>query len=156
MWLRRVSLSSLLLLALGSAIALAKPTFLFPRSVAQIVGGQKSEVQGEFKSMEQLNLTPDQKQKLKTIYAQYKGQISQRKQTLRQGTKELRDLMVGTASTKEVRAKYQEVQAHRQQLEAISFESMLTMREVLTPVQRSQFAQLMEQQAKTSPNRMGR
>jgi Spy/CpxP family protein refolding chaperone len=46
------------------------------------------------------------------------------------------------------------VELVRHQLEAASFESMLAMREVLTPAQRTQFAQLMEQQGKLADNRM--
>ena len=154
MWLRRVSLSSVLLLAFGSAIAFIKPNSPFPDSMLQNISLQKGGAQGEFKLMEQLNLTPDQKQKLKAIYSHYKDGIFQRKHAVRQATKELRDLMVGTASADEVRAKYKQVEVVRQQLEAESFESMLDMRDVLTPTQRSQFAQLMEQQGKNSENRM--
>lgn len=154
MWICRVSVSSVLLLALGSAIAFFKPTSLLSESVAQTLVGQKDGMQGEFKLMEQLNLSAPQKQQLKAVYYQYKDRILQRKQAVRQATKELRDLMVGTASTAEVRAKYKQVEAVRQQLEAESFESMLVMRDVLTPAQRSQFAQLMEQQGKIADNRM--
>ena len=154
MWLRRVFLSSVLLLAVGSASAFVKPNFLFPQSIAQNLGGQKAGTQGEFKLMEQLNLTPEQRQKLRGIYYQYKDGIIERKQSVRQATKELRELMVSNASAQEVRAKYKQVEAVRQQLEAASFESMIEMRDVLTPTQRSQFAQLMEQQGKISHNRM--
>jgi Spy/CpxP family protein refolding chaperone len=100
--------------------------------------------------MARLNLSSAQQQELQTIYSQYKDQISQRKQAVRQVNRELRDLMVSTASNDEIRAKYQEVQALRQQLEAARFESLLAMRDVLTPAQRSRFAQLMEQQGKFS------
>jgi Spy/CpxP family protein refolding chaperone len=154
MWLRRVSLWSVLLLALGSAIALIKPNSPFPESALQNLGAQKDAGQREFRLMEQLNLNPEQKQKLTTIYSQYKDRIVQHKYAVRQATKELRELMVSNASTDEVRAKYQQVAVVRQQLEATSFESMLAMRDVLTPNQRSQFAQLMEQQGKKFENRM--
>ena len=43
----------------------------------------------------------------------------------------------------------------RQQLEADSFESMLAVRDVLTPTQRIQFAQLMQQQGRNSSSRVG-
>ncbi|HEY9668793.1 MAG TPA: Spy/CpxP family protein refolding chaperone [Coleofasciculaceae cyanobacterium] len=108
----------------------------------------------DIKLMDRLDLTSEQKQKLRTIYSQYKDQISQRKQAVRQSTRELRTLMVSTASTNEIRAKYQEVQALRQQLDSSSFESMLAMRDVLTPAQRNEFAQLMEQQGKMSQSRI--
>lgn len=163
MWIRCVSVSSFLLLAVGCAIASGtarraiaffKPPSLLTNSVVQALGGQQDGMQGEFKLMEQLDLTTDQKQKLKAIYYQNKDRLLQRKQAVRQVTKELRDLMVGTASADEVRTKYQQVEAVRQQLEAESFECMLATRDVLTPTQRSQFAQLMEQQGKISYNQM--
>jgi protein CpxP len=163
MWIRCVSLSSFLLLALGSAIASGtarkaiaffRPPSLLTNSVAQALGGQQDKTHDEFKFMEQLDLTTAQKQKLKAIYYQNKDRLLQRKQAVRQVTQELRDLMVGTASTDQVRTKYKQVEVVRQQLEAESFESMLATREVLTPIQRSQFAQLMEQQGKISYSRM--
>ena len=155
MWLNRVSLASVLLLATGSAIASFKPNAFFPQSVAQNLGEQQGGMQSEFMLMEKLNVTPHQRQKLKAIYVQYKDQIWQRKQAARQATQELRDLMVGTASADEVRNKYREVQAVRQQLEADSFESMLAVRDVLTPTQRIQFAQLMQQQGRNPSSRVG-
>lgn len=154
MLLRRVFLGSIFLLALGSAIAFIKPNPLFPRSLAQNFREQKSWIHSDIKLMDRLDLTSEQKQKLRTIYSQYKNPIYQRKQAVRQSTRELRTLMVGTASTHEIRAKYQEVQSLRQQLDSSSFESMLAMREVLTPAQRNEFAQLMEQQGKMSQSRI--
>jgi Spy/CpxP family protein refolding chaperone len=118
--------------------------------MVQNFGEQGREAQGPLKLMARLNLSSAQQQELQTIYSQYKDQISQRKQAVRQANRQLRDLMVSTASNDEIRAKYQEVQALRQQLEAARFESLLAMRDVLTPAQRSRFAQLMEQQGKFS------
>jgi Spy/CpxP family protein refolding chaperone len=104
--------------------------------------------------MEQLNLTQEQQQKLQGIQSQYKDQISQRKQAMRQANRELRDLMAGTASADQIRAKHQQVQDLRQQLEKVTFESMLASREVLTADQRKQFAQLMEQRRAKPRNQM--
>lgn len=145
MQLRRVSILSVVLLSLGGAVALANQNPLFPQSVAQNAGGLGHMGRGQPKLMEQLNLTPDQKQKLQTIHSQYQDQISQRKQAVRKATQELRDLMASDASATSIRTKHQEVQGLRQQLEAVSFESTLATRDVLTLDQRKQFAQLMEQ-----------
>ncbi len=156
MLLSRVSVLSVLLLALGGAVALAKPNSLFPQLVAQnqnAGGGENRGARGQLKLMEQLNLTSDQKQKLQSIHSQYKDRISQRKQVVRQASQELKNLMTGNASTDEIRAKHKQVQNLRQQLEEVSFESMLAMRDVLTPDQRNQFAQLMEQRRANSRNR---
>ena len=70
-------------------------------------------------------------------------------------SQQLRDLMASNASTEEIRAKYQQVQQLRQQLEDVSFESMLATREVMRLDQRQQYAQLMEKRRKDSHNPMG-
>jgi Spy/CpxP family protein refolding chaperone len=62
--------------------------------------------------------------------------------------------MAGNASADEIRAKHRQVQELRQQMEEVSFESMLAMREVLTPEQRSQFARLIEQRRANFRNQM--
>ena len=153
MLLRRVSIWSVLLIVLGGAVALAKPNFLFPKTVAQNLEGLRRVEGGRW--MAQLNLSEEQKQKLQSIRYQYKDQIAQRKQAVRQMSQQLRDLMASNASTEEIRAKYQQVQQLRQQLEDVSFESMLATREVMRLDQRQQYAQLMEKRRKDSHNQMG-
>ena len=153
MLLRRVSMWSVLLIVLGGAVALAKPNFLFPKTVAQNLEGLRRVEGGRW--MTQLNLSEEQKQKLQAIRYQYKDQIAQRKQAARQMSQQLRDLMASNASTEEIRAKYQQVQQLRQQLEDVSFESMLATREVMRLDQRQQYAQLMEKRRKDSHNQMG-
>jgi Spy/CpxP family protein refolding chaperone len=150
MLLRRVSIVSVLVLSLGGAVALASQNPLFPQAVAQNPGEPSHAGRGQPKLMDQLNLTADQKQKLQAIRSQYKDQISQRKQAVRQASQELRDLMAGTASADQIRTKHQQLQQLRQQLEEVTFESTLASREVLTPDQRKQLAQLMEQRQHNS------
>lgn len=157
MLLRRVSIWSVLLLVLGGAVALAKPNSLFPKTVAQNaqnLEGSRAAESGKHNWMAQLNLSQEQKQKLQAIRSQYKDQLSQRKQAVRQVTQQLRDLMTSNASLEEIRAKHQQVQGLRQQLEEVSFESMLATRDVMTLDQRKQYAQLMEQRRKDSSNPM--
>jgi periplasmic protein CpxP/Spy len=153
MFFRRVSILSVALLTLVGAVALAKPNSLFPQTFAQnpALLPQK---QRQPKLMDQLNLNPDQKQKLKAIHQQYKDKISQKKQAVRQANQELRDLMAGTATVEQVRTKHDQVQGLRQDLEKLSFESMLATREVLTVEQRLQFAQLMERRQKPNNQRV--
>lgn len=155
MLLRRVSIWSVLLLVLGGAVALAKPNSLFPKTVAQNLEGSRATESDKHNWMAQLNLSQEQKQKLQAIRSQYKDQISQRKQAVRQVTQQLRDLMTSNASLEEIRAKHQQVQGLRQQLEEVSFESMLATREIMTLDQRKQYAQVMEQRRKESSNPMG-
>lgn len=147
---RRISIFSILLLCLGGAFVVAFPNPLFPQTTAQNTEEPRRAEQGHSKLMDQLNLSQDQQQKLQAIQSQYKEQISQRKQALRQATQELRNLMAGNASTDQIRTKHREVQGLRQQLDDVSFESTLAMRDVLTPDQRSQWAKLMEQRRANS------
>ncbi|HAA30782.1 MAG TPA: Spy protein [Cyanobacteria bacterium UBA8553] len=153
MLLRRVSIWSVLLIVLGGAVVLAKPNLLFPQTVAQNLEGLRRVEGGRW--MDQLNLSEEQQQKLQAIRYQYKDQIAQRKQAVGEMSQELRDLMASNASTEEIRAKYQQVQQLRQQLEDVSFESMLATREVMRLDQRQQYAQLMEKRRKDSRHPMG-
>lgn len=156
MFLSRASILSICVLSLGGAVALASQTPLFShQTIAQNPAGQMPQGRGQFKLMEQLNLSQDQKQKLKDIQSQYKDTISQRKQAVRQATKELRDMMAGDAKVEDIRTKHKQVQGLRQQLEESTFDSMLAMREVLTSEQRKRFAQLMEQRHQNPRNRRG-
>lgn len=143
MFLRRASILSIVLITLGGAVALAKPNSLFIQTFAQSQTSPKPK-QRQPKLMEQLNLDPEQKQKLKVIHEQYKDQISQNKQAVRQANKELRDLMASAATADQIRSKHKQVQGLRQDLEKLTFESMLATREILTPEQRLQFTQFME------------
>ena len=150
MFLHRASIIAIALISLGGAVALANPN-----SFRQTLAQNSAQKQGQPKLMDQLNLNSDQKQKLKVIRDQYKDKISQNKQAVRQANKELRDLMASDASVAQIRAKHDQVQGVRQNLEKVTFESMLETREVLTPEQRIQFAKLMEsrQNARNQPNK---
>ncbi len=152
MFLRRASILSVALITLGGAVALAKPNPLFSQTFAQNPASPQPR-QRQPKLMDQLNLNPDQKQKLKAIHEQYKDKIFQNKQAVRQANKELRDLLASTATVDQIRSKHDQVQGLRQDLEKLTFASMLETREVLTPEQRVQFAQLMERRQNTSNQR---
>ncbi|HEY9860196.1 MAG TPA: periplasmic heavy metal sensor, partial [Candidatus Obscuribacterales bacterium] len=82
-------------------------------------------------------------------------QMSQRKQALRQAKQELGNLMAGNTDENTIRAKYNQVQQLEQEMANVRFESMLKMRTVLTPAQRQQFAQLMQQRRENYRNRAG-
>lgn len=143
MLLRRASILSIALVSLVGAVTLAKPNPLFSQSFAQNPASPQLR-QSQPKLMDQLNLNPEQKQKLKAIHKQYKDKIAQNKQAVSRANKELRDLMASTATSDQIRSKHEQVIGLRQGLEKLTFESMLATREVMTPEQRLQFAQLME------------
>lgn len=151
MCFRRISLLTLLLLSLSATSAFAEThsdTFSpkSPQLTAQGFemgqGRRRRRRGGDI--MEALNLTEAQKDQLQTIRSEYQPRISEQKETLSDAYETLRDMMTDDASSSEVRRQHQQVQALRQEMSDLRFESMLEMREVLTPEQREEFAELME------------
>ena len=154
MSIRRLSTVAFLMLTLGSATAAtAVSNPVEPQTITQ---NQRPNRPGgkEGGMFDQLNLTADQKQKMQAVRDRYKDQVSQRMQAVRQARQELETMMAGTANASEMREKHRQIMGLRQQLEEVQFESTLAMREVLTPEQRSQLAQMMQQRRQTAKNRM--
>lgn len=141
MSLRRVSVLTVLMLSIGSAFAFAHPNSPITQAIAQNTEEQRRPGRDKSQLFQDLNLTPEQNQQIETIQNQNREQISQRKQALRQARQELVELMAGTASESQIREKYSQVAALQQQVSDLRFDSMLAMREVLTPEQRRQFAE---------------
>ncbi len=144
--------AAVLMLCLSSAVAVAAPKVL-PQMIAQNTEGQRPHAQYWDKLMQELNLTPDQAQKIQAIRDQYKDQIAQRRQAVVQARRELQDIMVGTASEDQIREKHSQVEALEQQVREAGFDQMLAIRGVLTPEQRSQAAQIIQKRQADFRNR---
>jgi len=94
--------------------------------------------------LQQLDLSPQQQQQLSAIRQKYKSQIDALRQQLRANQAELRQLMASDMdNTASIRAKHDQITGLRQQLDQLRFESMLESRDILSPEQRQQLAQLM-------------
>ncbi|MGV0028255.1 Spy/CpxP family protein refolding chaperone [Phormidesmis priestleyi] len=146
------------LILLGGAVALAKPTLQSsapafspdpisssdPQGVAQSPAAPPIKQRG-MGWLRDLDLSADQMQKIRSIRGQYQDKLMSQRQAARQAQRELRILMAGDASVEEIRQKYREVQTLHQQVADTQFNSMLEMRQVLTPQQRQKFAERMEQ-----------
>lgn len=145
MLLHRISLASVLLLALGGAVAPTDRNPVFSQSLEQNPEQLRGHQQGKMQLLKELDLTSEQQQRLQAIRLQYHNEISQRQQELGQSAQDLGELMAGTASIDQIRTQHEEVQTISHQLEELRFESLLAMREVLTPQQRQRFATLMQQ-----------
>ena len=132
----------------GSAIAIAYPIDITDRWGDRIVltNHLKQTTQQNTPSslFQQLNLSHQQKRKIKRIRQQYQAQIIQLKENLRIAQQQLAAMMAGTDSVAEIRAKHEEIARFRQQLATLHFESMLATREILTPQQRQKFAEIIE------------
>ncbi|MBD1810683.1 Spy/CpxP family protein refolding chaperone [Microcoleus vaginatus DQ-U2] len=154
MSIRRISALAVLMLTLGStAAAIAVPNPLEPETIAQ--NQRPNRPAGREGGMfEKLNLSAEQKQQMQAVRDRYKDQLSQRMQAVRQARQELDTMMSGTVNASEIREKHRQIMGLRQQFEEVQFENTLALREVLTPEQRSQFAQLMQQRRQNAKNRM--
>ncbi|ACK71693.1 protein of unknown function Spy-related [Gloeothece citriformis PCC 7424] len=147
----------LLTLCIGGSLVLGQPLFKNNRQTlfnSQQLLAQNSQSPRRISQREkpeggrilqELNLTEQQKQQLEAIKQQYEGQIQPLRDNLKIVYQDLGQMMAGTASVPEIRAKHQELVNLRQQMGDLRFEGMLAMREILTPEQRNKFAQLMEQ-----------
>lgn len=144
---------AVLMLSLGSAVAFAAPKALLPQTIAQNTEGRRPHGQYWEKLTQELNLTPEQVQKVQAIRDQSKDEIAQRRQAVVQARQELQDLMASTASADQIREKHRQVETLGQQVMDLKFEQMLAIREVLTPEQRRQAASLMQKRREDFRNR---
>ncbi len=146
----------ILMLSLGS-VAFAAPNPLLPHKIAQNTVGQQGHGDQHWdRFLQQLNLTPDQAQKVQAIRDQYNLDLAQRRQALKQAKQELQDLMVSTASEDQVREKHSQVETLEQQLRSVGFEQMLAIRQVLTPEQRTQAAEIIQKRQEDFRNRFSK
>lgn len=159
MMLRRLSVLTLLFLGLGSGGAWAIPVNQSPRIISQNpqekpgLGMERIGREGKF--IEQLNLTADQKQKIAAIRGQYKTQIDSQSQTMRKVAQELQTMMTNGTDPNQLRQKHEQLMELRQQLQKLRFNSFLEIQQVLTPEQRTQLSQLMQQRHQNRPRRGG-
>ena len=94
------------------------------------------------KWQEQLNLSADQKAQIQQIRDQEKTASQSQRQQMKAAYEKHQSLMAGNASDDQIRQQYREVQALRQQAQDRRFDTMLKIRQVLTPEQRTKAAQL--------------
>jgi periplasmic protein CpxP/Spy len=89
--------------------------------------------------LQKLNLSRDQLQQISAIRQKYQPLIQDRTRTVRTTQAKLKDLMASSAAPSDVKAVFQELQNRRQELQQLRFESMLAIRQTLTPAQRQIF-----------------
>jgi Spy/CpxP family protein refolding chaperone len=156
MYFRRISALTLLMLSLGSTAAFAAPN---PQSslrqysdeIAQKAGPNSGRENAD-NVFQQLNLSDAQKAQIKSIRDQYQPQLTSQRKAFQQAQQELRTLMTSNANSTEISEKHRQVMAIKQQLEDLQFQSMLAIREVLTPDQRTKLDELMKQRHQNMKN----
>lgn len=94
---------------------------------------------------EELDLSPDQSAQIQVIQTEARTAAEGLHQQLQQAHETLRSLMASDASVEQLRQQHQQLQTLKQQMGNQHFETMLAIREVLTPEQRAELAELMQQ-----------
>ncbi len=159
MFSRSVTAVVSLLLTASSAIALLDcpanaliPSLHPGKKIAQVPKQITQNRPGRGGWLKELNLSPEQIQKIREIRNQYKDRLSQQRQAVQQAQRELKDLMAGNASADQVRQKHSQMQTLQQQLADTRMESMLAIRAILTPEQRQKLTEVMRQQRQSTKN----
>ncbi|MGL5080003.1 MAG: Spy/CpxP family protein refolding chaperone [Microcoleaceae cyanobacterium] len=106
---------------------------------------RERQLQGPERLLDELNTTAEQQKKMQDIHNRYKNEIAGHRQRLVQLQQELNTLMIGNASEPEIRRKHDELEQVRQGMTQLQLDMLLRMREVLTPEQRDQFTEIMQQ-----------
>jgi len=154
-----IPMAAIVLMSLGGIAVLQTPQSAIAQSTPQPSAPQQSTPSTrritqftnpiEAAVLAQLNLTPDQKQKIQSINDTYQSQMSQITQAMRQTSQEYRQMMSGdTATDAQLREKHRQLQEASQQMGNVGFERELAVRNVLTPEQRKQKAAIMSDRTK--------
>lgn len=97
------------------------------------------------KLTEQLDLSPEQSEQIEAIREQSQTDSQALVEQLQTNRQQMQSFLTSDADPEQLRANHQDGQNLRQQLSDIRLETMLEIREVLTPEQRTQMAELMAQ-----------
>lgn len=100
---------------------------------------------GDMPWVDELNLSAEQTEQIRTIRDQTRTDTTELRQQLRAAHQEMQTLMANDASADQLRNQHQEVQDLMQQLGDEHFDAMLAVRDVLTPEQRAQLTELQQQ-----------
>lgn len=151
-FLRRASIISVVIISLGSAVALGITTFESSQGSQQIITQDQTNTPRRKGArgglLKDLNLTSEQRQQIKQIRQQSKNEIRQKRQTMRQARNKLEESIASEASGEQVRSQYNQLKGLRQELADLQFENTFAIREVLTLEQRQKFVQQMQQRRK--------
>jgi periplasmic protein CpxP/Spy len=134
-----------ILLSIGATTLPARADLLTAQNNRVPNGELKIPAGGVGNLVKELNLSPDQIQRLQQVRKNSQGKTKERRQALRTAKQELTLLLQGNASSDQIRQKRQQVQSLQQQVADSNFENTLAIREILTPEQRVKLQQLLQQ-----------
>lgn len=147
-------LSMLLAGAMSLSVGMAAPAFAQPDGARAHAAGKYSGPHGPSmeKMFEKLNLSSEQREKIKTIRQQGQERTKAQREQLMTKRKELHELVRSASSTRDQAiAKQREVNTLQNQLSEARMSAWFEMRDVLTPEQRKQLSELKPQ--KRGPKR---
>jgi periplasmic protein CpxP/Spy len=134
-----------ILLSIGATTLPARADLLTAQNNRVSNGELKIPAGGVGNLVKELNLSPDQIQRLQQVRKNSQGKTKERRQALRTAKQELTQLLQGNASSDQIRQKRQQVQSLQQEVADSNFENTLAIREILTPEQRVKLQQLLQQ-----------
>jgi Spy/CpxP family protein refolding chaperone len=157
-WLNLMSIAGLLfILPVGSYAAQFTPTvnnvpqnLMVLNDIAQLPSktrgaeGNQGINRHRLQWLQQLDLTPEQSEQIRAIHQQSQEDRDTLYQQLKAAKEDMRSLLSSDATAEELREQHQQLQNLQQQASDRRFETMLQIREVLTPEQRNQMAELMQ------------
>lgn len=121
-------------------LSLVLPLMFAVPSFAKPGRGQGKDHGGHFgKVCQELNLSPEQKEKLKTIRAAHRETIKPLREKKMAAVKKLREGFKSGATADSLRATHKELGALHTQMSDARFENALAIREILSPEQRVKF-----------------
>ncbi len=107
--------------------------------------GRRRRKGGMKQIFQQLDLSTEQQERIKAIRQESKQNNSSLRQEMKQAQEKMRKLMVSDTSDSELRKQHEQIQSLKQKLGNQRFETMLKIRQVLTPEQRTKMAELKQQ-----------
>ncbi|MDJ0577456.1 MAG: Spy/CpxP family protein refolding chaperone [Xenococcaceae cyanobacterium MO_234.B1] len=99
--------------------------------------------------IQQLDLTPEQTEQINAIREESRSENEALKQEIRSNRQQMQSLLASDASSNELRQQHQQMQRLHQQMGDRRFETMLQIREVLTPEQRAKMAELISNRSES-------
>ncbi len=147
------SLLGLLVMPLTISSVLANPNYNnVSQKISPTIKVQSSQ-SNQNRIFQQLNLTEAQTDKIITIRQKNQQEIRQSLQNLRNAQEELNTMITGQGTDNQLRKKHSEVLQLRQELAELQFNTILKIREILTPEQLQQWSKLMQQRRESLKNR---
>jgi periplasmic protein CpxP/Spy len=143
-------------LVLGAVVpfALAQTDSTSTPNSGQVQPGERRERSQEKRQqrldrmIQGLGLTQEQQTKIKSIWDNAKNDKGAQRDQIRTEMETMRSLIAKSASTNELRQQHAKLKAIKDQMGDRRFETMLQMYEVLTPEQRTKFAETMQKRGR--------